>query len=241
MKKNENNNNKIKKIKKPATTEDLELYSYVTERAKRISEEVAEFVKNSQYDKGGIIFVYGVQNSGKTIVACEVLDNLSNSQRKVIAIQPDVKRSDVLKGVYYSRSGVERKVKSFSTKTDIAKIFNEADVVLVDEVHFIPYELQVNFLKETMAFIERGGWLIAIGVLATSQGGEFLLSAVLKDRATKLYELTATCQKCGRKGARYNQRLINGLPTVSEDPELLAPSDIVVYEPRCEDCRVNVG
>lgn len=38
-----------------------------------------------------------------------------------------------------------------------------------------------------------------------------------------------------------NQRLVNGKPTVEGDPDLLAPSDEVVYEPRCRDCYVMLG
>ena len=231
----------VRAVKKPATPEELELYSYVQDNALRVANEIAQGVLASPVDKGGIVLVYGVQNSGKTIVACKLLDLLAEHGRKVIASQPGVNRPDVPKGKYYSRSGVEKRVVSFDSKTDIVKMFNQADVVIVDEIQFVPYELQVAFLKEVTSFVERGGWLLAIGVVMTAQGGEFLLPAILKERSVKTYELTATCQKCGRKGARLNQRLINGIPTVSEDPELIAPSDKVVYEPRCSDCVVVVG
>lgn len=112
-------------------------------------------------------------------------------------IQPKLDRPDVPEDLIFSRAGIEKEAFSFSTKEEITRVFHKNEVVLIDEVNFIPNGLRIYFLKEVMEFIERGGWFIASGMLYTSQGGEFLLPAILFDRAEKIYSLTATCQKCG--------------------------------------------
>jgi len=155
--------------------------------------------------------------------------------------QPKVDRSDVLDGLFYSRSGLKSQVMSFGSKRDIDQLFTKYDVVIIDEIHFVPYELQIYFLRELMRFVDRGGVFVGVGIVYTAQGGEFLLPAILKERAKITYELTATCQKCGRRGARWDQRLVNGVPSDFEDPDYLAPSDKVTYEPRCDDCHVTIG
>lgn len=232
----------IESIKKLATPEELELYSYVSDRAELVAEEVVTLVKQgNKTGDGGSVFIYGPQNAGKTLAACLILDMLSQNGLVVTAIQPEVDRSDVPKDRYFSRSGVERQVHSVGDRTKLMQIFSKSDVVIIDEVQFFPHDFQSFFLKVVTDFIERGGWVIPVGVLYTAQASEFLLSAVLKERATQTFELTATCQKCGVRGAKLNQRLVNGVPTTSDDPELLAPSANVLYEPRCNDCHVTSG
>ncbi len=231
----------VEEIKRLASADELSLYSYVMDRAEEVSSAISNTISKAKVYDGGIVFVYGAQNSGKTIVACSLLDELSKDGLVVIPTQPNVSRPDVPKNKFYSRTGVVRKVRSFSDKNDIRSIFHKSDVVIIDEIHFVPFEIQSYLLKEIMAFVERGGWVVCIGVLLTSQGGEFLLPAVLKDRAVMVCEMTSTCQKCGNRGARFNQRLVGGRPTSSDDPELLVPSERVVYEPRCSDCYVKIG
>lgn len=231
----------VEEIKRLASADDLALYAYVTEKASVVCASIVRMIVSAKTDQGGIVLVYGPQNSGKTIVACSLLDELGSNGRVVVATQPDVGRPDVPKDKLYSRTGVVRKVHSFATKHEIQTIFHRADVVIIDEIQFTPYELQSYLLKEMMAFVDRGGWVVSIGVLYTAQGGEFLLSALIKDRAVAVFEMTSTCQKCGNEGARYNQRLINGTPTNEDDPELLVPSKSVTYEPRCEQCYVKMG
>ncbi len=231
----------VEDIKKLATPDELELYSYVMDRAEKTAGEIADTIRTG-VGEGGIIFVYGPQNSGKTVLSILTASKLENEGIKIIASQPYVDRVDVPESLYFSRSGLRREnVFSFRNKHDINKLFTKYDVVLVDEVQFIPSKLQIYFLKELMEFVERGGWFVGIGLLYTAQGGEFLLSAILKERAVNEYEFTATCQKCGRRGARWNQRLVNGIPSNYEEPDLLAPSDKVTYEPRCDECHVTIG
>lgn len=232
----------LESVKKLATPEELELYSYVEDRAESVVDEVVEMIKGGiKTGDGGLLFVYGPVYSGKTLTACLLVDRLQNADRKLAAIQPEVSRSDVPTDKYFSRSGVEKKVESVSSKKAILKIFDKHDVVIIDEVQFFSSEIQSFLLKVIIDYVARGGWVVVFGMLYTAQRGEFLLSAVLKDRSYKNYSLFATCLKCGKRGAQYNQRTVDGFPTSADDPELLAPSNIVAYEPRCSDCHVIIG
>jgi thymidine kinase len=228
--------------KKISSSEERELYSYVEEDAKTIVADMSHLISTGlQAGDGGLLFVYGPVYSGKTLAACLMLDSLHKHDLRIAAIQPEVGRPDVPTDRYISRNGIEKKVASVKDKKHIARIFDKSDVVLIDEMQFFQPELQSYLLKVIHDYIDRGGWVVAMGMLYTSQLSEFLLSAVLKDRCIKSYALTSTCLKCGKRGALYNQRTVNGLPTSADDPELLAPSDKVVYEPRCIDCHVIIG
>ncbi|GAB4026935.1 MAG: thymidine kinase [Candidatus Microgenomates bacterium] len=228
--------------KRLVSKEELELYSYVDENASLVVDEMAELISSGlQTGDGGLLFAYGPVYSGKTLAACMVIDRLHRKDLRVMAIQPEVGRPDVPTDKYFSRSGVEKKVESVSDKKKISKIFDKSDVVIIDEIQFFPSEVQSFLLKVIQDYVDRGGWVVAMGMLYTSQRSEFLLSAVLKDRCFKSYALTATCLKCGKRGAMYNQRIVKGLPTTIEDPELISPSEEVIYEPRCSKCHVIIG
>lgn len=228
--------------KRLATVDEMTLYSYVNENAEQVIDEVTDLVRvGVKTGDGGLLFIYGPVFSGKTLAACLLIDRLNSKSMNIAAIQPDVGRPDVPTNKYFSRSGLEKKVDSVGDRKSILKIFDKHDVIIIDEVQFFPAEIQSFLLKVISDFVERGGWVVALGMLYTSQRSEFLLSAVLKDRSFKNFALSATCLKCGKKGARFNQRMVNGIPTSADDPELLAPSATVAYEPRCDDCHVIIG
>lgn len=232
----------VTNVKKLATSDELELYSYVGDNAETTVDEITDLVKvGMKTGDGGLLFVYGPVYSGKTLAACLLVDRLEHKNINLAAIQPEVGRPDVPTDKYFSRSGVEKKVESVSSKQEILKIFDKHDVVIIDEVQFFSPDLQSFLLKVISDYVERGGWVIAMGMLYTAQRSEFLISAVLKDRSFKNFPLTATCLKCGKNGAIYNQRTVDGLPTTADDPELIAPSLTVTYEPRCVDCHVIIG
>jgi thymidine kinase len=228
--------------KRLSTNEELSLYSYVSENAELVADEVTDMVRMGiKSAEGGLIFLYGPVYSGKTLAACLVADRLDTLNIEMAAIQPEIGRADVPTDKYFSRSGIERKVKSVKSRKELSRIFDRNDVVIIDEIQFFPSELQSYMLKLIQDYVDRGGWVVSLGMLYTSQASEFLLSAVLKDRSLKNYSLTSTCLKCGRRGAKLNQRTLGGLPTTLEDPELIAPSNMVVYEPRCDSCHVIIG
>lgn len=229
-------------VKRRATLDELELYSYVSEKAESVVEEVFDLMNvGLKTGDGGLLFIYGPVYSGKTLAACLLVDRLEKKKINLAAIQPEVGRPDVPTDKFFSRSGLEKKVESVSNKQEILKIFDKHDVVIIDEIQFFHSDIQSFLLKVISDFVERGGWVISLGMLYTSQRSEFLISAVLKDRSFKSFPLVATCLKCGKNTAIFNQRTVNGLPTSADDPELIAPSTTVSYEPRCEDCHVIIG
>lgn len=217
------------------------IYASITEVAISTASEIYGGILNSRLDKGKIIMVFGPERSGKSIVAIE-LDRMFTENkvrnRKVIFAQPSVDRPDIPQNRIFSRNGSEIGAISFETKAEIEKIFHENEVVVIDEVHFTPSALQSYLLQEIMLFIERGGIFVGLGLYHTSQGGEFVFSALLKSRAERVFGLSSICQMCGRKADKYVQRLIDGSPASFDTPLLLSPSENVTYEPRCGDCFV---
>lgn len=232
----------IKKYKKPSNNDERELFSYIDKRASEVANEINEKISKSTLDNGGLYFIDGPVNSGKSIVACNLYDLFNeknrNPSRKCICSQPFVNRPDVIEGAIYSRNGVTRPALSFKNKEDIETMFHDNSVVIVDEVQFIPYDMQVFFNYELINFISRGGWAIIISLHYTSQKMEFILPALLYSRADFTYQLSATCQMCGNKGAVWNQRLIDGKAARQYAPDLQPPNHNIIYEPRCDNCLI---
>ena len=220
---------------------DAKLYGYVPDKAKEVANKICRIINASEADEGGTILVVGPQSSGKSLVGMELIEKFDGKKLKIVAAQPKVDRSDVPEGKLFSRVGYEISAVSFQTKKEIEKIFHCNDIVVIDEIQFTPTSLQSYLLKEMRMFKDRGGWTIVLGLLYTSLGTEFLISSVLKDEATALFQLKSTCQMCGRRNAIYNQRLVKGKPAANTAPDLLPPSSDVIYEPRCQDCYVVVG
>lgn len=220
---------------------DQKLYSYVFKTADDIASKICEVIHRSEVDQGGIILVVGPQSSGKSLVGMNLIECFYKNGRSIVASQPKVDRPDVPDNKLFSRAGYEMAAVSFQTKRDIEKLFHDNDIVVIDEVQFTPPALQSYLLKELRLFRDRGGWAVILGLLFTSLGTEFLISLVLKEESKLTFELKSTCQMCGRRNAKYNQRLVNGRPAPASAPDLMPPSSQVVYEPRCKDCYVVVG
>ena len=81
---------------------------------------------------------------------------------------------------------------------------------------------------------------MGLGVLHSARNTEFLLTALLLERADKVYTLLANCQRCGKPNAEISQRLIDGKEVGSGTPEIMPPSSHVSYEPRCWECFEQV-
>lgn len=227
-------------ISKPIK-DDKNLYGYVDEGARTTASEISSLIDHAEPDQGGIILVLGPQSSGKSLVGMYLMECCHDHRHTVIAAQPKVDRPDVPEGKLFSRAGFEVPAISFQTKQDIERLFHNYDVVIIDEVQFTPAILQSFLIKEMKLFRDRGGWAIVLGLLYTSLKTEFLITSVLKEEALQVFTLISTCQMCGRRLAKYNQRLINGKPAPQTAPDLMPPSETVDYEPRCEDCYVVSG
>lgn len=217
------------------------IYASILSGAKTSAVEIYDNILNSHLDKGKILTVFGPERSGKSIVAIELhslFAKKSIKNRRVIFAQPSVDRPDIPQNKIFSRIGEEIVATSFESKADIEKLFHENEIVVIDEAHFTPANLQSYLLYEIMLFIERGGIFVGLGLYYTSQGGEFIFSALLKSRSEKVFWLSSLCQMCGRKADKYVQRLIDGFPASLDTPALLSPSEDVTYEPRCDECFV---
>lgn len=228
-----------KKIEKPENINGI--YASISQMARSTAEEIYSNITKTPLDKGKILMVVGPERSGKSVVAIdlhEMFETKGLKNRNWIFAQPAVDRPDIPKNKIFSRVGKEIVATSYGSKSDIEKLFHENEVVVIDEIHFTPADLQSYLLSEITLFVERGGILIGIGLHYTSQGGEFIFSALLKSRAEKVYKLSSLCQMCGRKAERYSQRLIDGVPASLDTPALLSPSANVTYEPRCDECFV---
>lgn len=228
----------VAQVKRQSSPDELELYSYVVDRAQGVAEEISERILQASVDDGGIIFVEGPLSSGKTIVDTMVASSM-DGVKKFQCYQPGVEgRTDIVNDRLYSRSGLTYPSIQIKTKRDIEVMFHDNDVVIIDEIHLIPANLQSYFISEMKQFKNRGGWCLISSILYNSQGDPFVFVELCQMIATKVYHLKATCLKCGSPTAYIGQRLINGKPTTIDDPEYLAPSDKVIYEPRCTDCFV---
>ncbi len=219
---------------------DAGIYDAVSRKAEETTSLLKDIVEVTPLDRGAIYMVVGPERGGKSIVAIGLNKWIieSGSKRRWAFSQPKVDREDVPDGIIFSRTGEEMPAISFANKHDVEVLFHDNDVVVMDEVQFVPADLQSYLLSEIMKFTDRGGIFVGIGLDYTSQGGEFVFSALLKSRAEKVFKHFALCQMCGRKADRYCQRLINGIPAGIDTPALLGPSDNVTYEPRCEECFV---
>lgn len=233
----------VEKYKKPVKPSERKLYAYVEEGAKSIAADIYKLIIDAPVDKGGLVYVYGPVNSGKSILACELIRILNLNRKKLrrsaVCAQPYVDRPDVVKGMIYSRDGVTCPAFSFKTKTEIEAMFHDHSIVIIDEVQFIPFEMQVYFYFELQRFINRGGWAIVNTLRHTSQKMEFILPALLYLQANHRYQFTATCQMCGKRGAKWNQRLVAGKAARIYAPDLQPPNGNTTYEPRCDACLVR--
>jgi thymidine kinase len=226
--------------KQTATQGELTgIYSFVGKNVEKTSDEIYQTIQTSPLDQGFITVVFGPCCSGKSQVAINLFQSLSQkTKRSPILTQPSADRTDTPENTVFSRSGITIDATSFHTKQDIERIFHDHDIVIMDEIQFIPAELQSSLLREIKLFNDRGGIFIGMGLEYNSQAAEFVLPALLKHRAKYVYNLIALCNMCGQRAKHFNQRLINGTPASVDTPDLLQPSDIVTYEPRCSDCLV---
>lgn len=228
-----------KKVEKPENVNGI--YRIIVDIAKETAKEIITIIDDSPLDHGKIIMIVGPERSGKSVVAldlAEIVEKKKLKNRRIAFAQPSVDRSDVPNNKIFSRTGGEIKAFSFKSKSQVEDLFYDNEIVVIDEIQFTPYDLQSYLLQEIMLFVERGGVFIGIGLDYTSQHGEFVFTALLKERSYKTFRLSSLCQMCGKKADKYNQRLIDGIPASLDTPALLSPSATVTYEPRCEDCLV---
>jgi len=107
--------------RKQVSKEELPLYFYVEEKADLVASDISKVINASDSDEGGIIFVEGPKNSGKTLTALRLI-KLISKKKKLVCAQPKLDRPDVCDGYFYSRSGIKKEVISFATAKEIKEI-----------------------------------------------------------------------------------------------------------------------
>lgn len=174
----------------------------------------------------GVLFVTGPLMSGKSLVAINVTRQLQEQGLLVAIGQPAVERSDVVMRELASQTGGHLPAIPIHSAAQIRGLFAGAHAVVVDEIQFLPLQLQ-HALRRALA--EFSDWSVITGLEYTSLHTELPICAWLKQRATAVFCLTATCVVCGRPTARYSQRLIDGHRAGSDTLLVLPPSANVRY------------
>ncbi|KKT44027.1 MAG: Thymidine kinase [Microgenomates group bacterium GW2011_GWC1_44_37] len=217
------------------------LYSFVENKATLLSSLLYKKIKKSPIEHSHFSIIVGSSCSGKSLTLIKLYWSLNKKppeNKQVIFCQPMVDRRDVVKDYIRSRTKEGIPAISFSSKSQIEKIFHDYDVVIVDEIQLTPHDLQSYFLKELHLFLDRGGFFVCAGLDYNSLGGEFIFPALLKTRAHKIHHLYSLCSMCGKPADRFDQRLINGIPANVNMPDFVGPTDSITYEPRCSDCLI---
>ena len=188
--------------------------------------------------KGSLITIFGPCYSGKTLTAIFLCRALLAEKVEVCVTQPAINRpGDVFDSFIQARNGETFPATSFATTQEIYRLFDNTKVVIINEFQFTPEHLQDSLLDEILKLQERGGSIILAGLYFSSLRTVFSFAQKISDYADKSFELKAICERCAQPTAIYSQRLINGKPVHSTAPLFSAPSDEVIYVPRCSNCH----
>lgn len=214
------------------------LYGFIKIHSDQIARDIASDFQEKQKTEGRLVVVEGPLFSGKTSVILALIQLLPLKEALVIA-QPKLNRSDLMNSFVHTWDGEKAKAVSYSRK-EIPTLTRNAQILVIDEVMFTPYEDQSLLIKEIELFVDRGGYVVVIGLLYNGFGGKFLIMDLLMRMAHQKYQTYSVCQKCGNSQATIGQRFMDGKPAGSSDSELVPPSDTVWYEPRCKECFVTI-
>lgn len=145
--------------------EDEHFYVYTT--ATQVAKEICSEIERSVRKKGEIVFIWGPQNSGKTLAAILMAQNLIKQDYRLVVAQPALNDSpDVL--VYQdklvSEYGLEFPAVTYGCQEQISRLFTDSDIVLIDEAQFTPDSLEAHLLICAQALCRNGGWTIFLGL-----------------------------------------------------------------------------
>ena len=113
----------------------------------------------------------------------------------------------------------------------------EPEVVFIDEVQFYSNKL-INVI-DTMIKAKIN---VVVSGLDTNFRRESFGTTItqLVQRSKNKIKLQSRCNLCNCHNAEYTQRLVNGMPALSSDPDIIIDDDksLVTYEPRCKNCHI---
>ena len=110
------------------------------------------------------------------------------------------------------------------TNTITIKEVVNADVILIDEAQFLPYEI----LNEIRWLLREGKIIYVSGLDMDSTGRGFLVMEGLMTMADYVYKFKAVCEECGADATFTGKRVNNGKRHELGSKEL--------YVPLCREC-----
>ena len=110
------------------------------------------------------------------------------------------------------------------TSTIIVPEVADADVILIDEVQFLPY----GIADEVRGLLKEGKTIYVSGLDMDSKGNGFLLVEALMTMADTVQKFKAVCEECGEDATFTGKRVDNGRR------HELGSKDL--YIPLCRSC-----
>jgi thymidine kinase len=129
-----------------------------------------------------------------------------------------------------SHSGQRMPAVAVAGSSQVSTVGWGSDYVFIDEVQFFDSKL-----ADAVANLRAAGrHVIAAGLDLDFRRVPFETTAVLTQIASRLVQLSARCDTCGRP-ASVTQRLVEGFPAALDEPTIRI-GDTELYEPRCVQC-----
>jgi thymidine kinase len=136
-------------------------------------------------------------------------------------------------GLVASHSGEKLEAQVISSIREVFDGCDDAQVVAVDELHFLDDTPQV-VLQTCQTLADRGVRVIVAGLDQSYRAEPFPQMAALMAVADEVAKLNAICVRCGAYATR-SQRLIDGAPAPYDAPTLVV-GGLDLYEARCRAC-----
>lgn len=173
-----------------------------------------------------LIVVCGAMFSGKSTRLITEGEKYIKAGRKVVYLKPSTDtRYAVNEIVTHDRVSVPASIIT-DTILDL-KLVQEADVVLIDEVQFIP----ISLINEVKSLLLLGKTVIVAGLDMDYMGNSFPVTRELMCQADEIYKLKGIC-RCGKESVyssikkEYRKEMLNPIQLGSNDK----------YEAMCRDC-----
>ena len=180
--------------------------------------------------KGSLEVICGSMFSGKTDELIRQITRAQFAQLNTLIFKHTL---DDRKTIDYIHAHNGKKLKAIAIDnplniTDF--IFEEVDVVGIDEVQFFDQDI----ISIILDLVEMGKRVIVAGLDLDFRGNPFGSMPAILSIADSITKLSAVCILCG-KDAHYSQRLVNGKPASYNDPLVMTGAE-EHYQARCRDC-----
>ncbi len=179
---------------------------------------------------GRLEVICGSMFSGKSEELIRRLKRAQIAQLQTLIFKHSL---DTRKTIEYIHAHNGDKIKAFAVESaeqirDF--IFEQADVIGIDEVQFFKPEIITIILE----LIDQKKRVIVAGLDLDFRGLPFGCMPSLLAIADTITKLNAVCMSCGND-AYYSQRLVNGQPARYNDPIIVIGAE-ECYQARCREC-----